>query len=164
MKSFAVPNAQGDSRAANRLLGDWEAETAERAPISDLIHLQTLILMIIEADNHGPESLKGQHPGPSKASLIGRAVGVAYSMSLQRAHIDTTAEVQPDSDTEQLLRIRAWWILVILDRWNAIGTADPMMISNDTVSLSPGLKQVFGEAIYRFISEYLFRRFLRKTC
>lgn len=151
MKSFAVPNAEGDSRAANRLLGDWEAETAERSTVSDLIHLQTLILMIIEADNHGPASLKGQHPGPSKSSLIGRAVGVAYSLSLQRSHIDSSIDVQPELDTDHVLGIRAWWILVIIDRWNAIGTADPMMIPNDTVTLSAGLKLVFGEAIYRFI-------------
>lgn len=149
MQSFAVPGAEGDANTASRLLADWEAETGQHSTVSDLIRLQCLILLIIFTDNQGPNSVKGQHGGPPKASLLGRAAGLAYAMSLPQE--SSTLDDLADLESESCIRIRAWWTLVILDRWNAIGTATPLIISNDTVIPSAHLKGIVGEANYRFV-------------
>lgn len=149
MRSFAaLENVQGSLNSANRLLADFEGEGGKRAQISDLIHLQCLILMIITVDNYGPSSLTREHEGPSKTTLVGRAAGLAYSMSIP--HEAMTLSPMGDTETDQYIRVRAWWTLVILDRWNAISTATPLIISGDAVVLPHNLKPVLGEANYRF--------------
>lgn len=145
------PGHQGDIRTANHLLADWEGEPNSRTSATDLVHLQTLILMAIETDYHGPASLRGLEGGPSKASILGRAVGLAYSMGLHRARVESNPEAEVDVDAEENVGLRAWWVLVTLDRWNAIGTATPTMISNDTVVVLPGLKPIVGEGGYSLI-------------
>ncbi|KAJ0109895.1 hypothetical protein J7T55_004445 [Diaporthe amygdali] len=146
--SFAVRNVQGSLANANRLLADFEVEGGRKSQISGLIHLQCLILMIINTDNAGPPSLVGEHGGPAKASLLGRAAGVAYAMSVpqEATALDGVSNVESD----QCIRIRAWWTLVILDRWNALSTATPLIISGDTIVLPSNLKPIVGEANFRF--------------
>lgn len=144
----------GDIRIANRLLADWEMESSSRSAASDLVHLQTLLLMAIEADSRGPGAIKGLEGGPSKASVLSRAVGLAYSMDLHHASINPSPELDLDLDTEERVALRAWWILVVLDRWNAIGTATPTLVSNDTAVIPGGLKAVVGEAGYALIREF----------
>lgn len=149
MRSFAaLENVQGSLSSANRLLADFEGEGGKRAQVSDLIHLQCLILMIINVDNYGPASLTREHEGPSKATLLGRAAGLAYSMGIP--HEAMTLNPVGDIETDQYIRIRAWWTLVILDRWNAISTATPLIISGDAIVLPHNLKPILGEANYRF--------------
>jgi len=143
----------GDVRIANRLLADWEMESSSRSAATDLIQLQTLALMVIEADSHGPVALKGLEGGPSKVSILGRAVGLAYSMGLHHANLDPSPELDLDLDTDAKVALRAWWMLVVLDRWHAIGTATPTIISNDTVVIPAALKSIVGEANYSLIRE-----------
>ncbi|KUI69787.1 hypothetical protein VM1G_05075 [Cytospora mali] len=146
--SFAVRNVQGSLANANKLLAEFEAEGGKHSRFSDLIHLQCLILMIINTDNCGPISLRGEHEGPAKATLLGRAAGVAYAMAVPQEAI-ALSEVD-NLQSNQCIRVRAWWTLVILDRWNALSTATPLIISGDTVVLPHNLKPIVGEANYRF--------------
>lgn len=148
MSSFAVRHVHGSLANANRLLADFEAEGGKRSRFSDLIHLQCLILMIINTDNCGPASLRGEHEGPAKPTLLGRAAGVAYAMNVPQEAV-TLGEVD-NPQSEQCIRVRAWWTLVVLDRWNALSTATPLIISGDTVVLPHNLKPIVGEANYRF--------------
>lgn len=150
--SFAVRHVQGSLANANRLLADFEAEGGKRSRFSDLIHLQCLILMIINTDNCGPASLRGEHEGPAKSTLLGRAAGVAYAMSVPQEAVAMGEVDNPQS--EQCIRVRAWWTLVVLDRWNALSTATPLIISGDTVVLPHNLKPIVGEANYRFTCEF----------
>lgn len=148
VKSFAaVENVHGSLITANRMLANFESEGGKRSPTSDLIYLQCLILMIINIDNHGPAALKNEHEGPAKISLLGRAAGTAYAMGLPQEvmQMGETLEIE----TDQCIRARAWWSLVILDRWHSISTASPLIISGDTVVLPQNLKGVLGEANYR---------------
>lgn len=149
--SFAVRDVQGSLANANRLLADFEVEGGRKSQISSLVHLQCLILMIINTDNVGPPSLTGEHEGPAKASLLGRAAGVAYAMSVpqEATALDGVSNVESD----QCIRVRAWWTLVILDRWNALSTATPLIISGDTIVLPSNLKPIVGEANFRFTCE-----------
>ncbi|KAI0395255.1 hypothetical protein F5Y17DRAFT_457154 [Xylariaceae sp. FL0594] len=139
----------GDIGSATRIVAEWESDhTSPRNPLVDLVHLQTLVLMALGTDNYGPPSLKGEHGGPSKASILGRAVGLAYSMRLHMASSGVGAGTELDVDSDENIAVRTWWTLVMLDRWNAISTASPLFIPNDSVVLLPGLMPVLGENVY----------------
>ncbi|KAF3761476.1 hypothetical protein M406DRAFT_333536 [Cryphonectria parasitica EP155] len=149
MGSFeAVQNVHGRLVTANRLLAEFDAEGGKHAQVSDLVYLQCLILMIINVDNLGISSLSREHEGPAKVSLLGRAAGLAYAMGIPQEAMTlcTTAGDEPD----ECIRARAWWTLVVLDRWNAISTATPLVISSDTVVLPHNLRPILGEVNYRF--------------
>ncbi|KAM7207291.1 hypothetical protein V8F20_002353 [Naviculisporaceae sp. PSN 640] len=140
----------GSSFVANQLLLEWESErphTSSQA--TDLVHLQTLIIMIIEADYHGLASIKGQAAGPPKSYILPRAVGVGIAMKLYLAQIDPNPGPDPEEDGN--VAIRAWWTLIMLDRWNAMGTASLSLVSNDSVVVVPGLRHVVGDVVFLFI-------------
>ncbi|KXJ89702.1 hypothetical protein Micbo1qcDRAFT_121397 [Microdochium bolleyi] len=152
MQSFvSIPGlyTNGNISSACRLATDWEADTSRRTSTVQLVHLQTLILIAIATDNHGPLSLRGEHGGASKASILGRAVGLAYSMRLHLSSLDTSRiDTELDLDCEENIRVRSWWALVMLDRWNAIATASPLLIPNESVVLVPDMSLVLGESVY----------------
>lgn len=140
-----------DPTAACRMLGEWETARKPGSTVADLVHLQTLIMTAIAVDCHGIPSATGQLGGPSKAEVLGRAVGLAYSMKLfaRQAEQDTNPEPDPNSDDN--VALRAWWVLAMLDRWNAAGMGTPPFISNDNIAVVPWLKPVVGEAVFSLI-------------
>ncbi|OAA67354.1 c6 zinc finger domain containing protein [Niveomyces insectorum RCEF 264] len=162
----SVPSSTGGGgRAALGLLVQWETEGSPRTTAHDLVHLQTLLLLAIEADSYGPASLKGQHGGLSKTALLARAVAVAYGMDLPAQQVGATAAAAAAAataspggadgqaeqfDTEARLALRAWWSLVVLDRWNGVAIGKPLLIPDSTVVLSPGLRPLLGESAYQF--------------
>ncbi|KAI0129408.1 hypothetical protein BJ170DRAFT_270390 [Xylariales sp. AK1849] len=137
-----------DLASAARLIAEWETDLSPRSHVVNLIHLQTLILMAISADNHGPASLRGEHGGAAKSNMLGRAVGLAYSMRLHLSQVDMNLNAEFDFDSDENVAIRAWWTLVMLDRWNAISTASPLLIPNDSVVILPSLNYILGEHGY----------------
>ncbi|KAJ1324940.1 glucose transport transcription regulator RGT1 [Microdochium nivale] len=142
-------HTEGSIKVTCRLITEWEVDTSRRTPTVQLVHLQTLILIAITTDNYGPLSLKGEHGGASKASILGRAVGLAYSMRLHLSSLDTSRiDTELDLDCEENIRVRSWWTLVMLDRWNAIASASPLFIPNDSVVLVPDMSLVLGESVY----------------
>lgn len=144
----------GDISSTTRIVAEWESDpSSPRNRLTNLVHLQTLILMAIATDNYGPPSLKGEHGGPSKASILGRAVGLAYTMRLHMASLNASPHVNRDSDSDESIAIRTWWTLVMLDRWNALSTASPLLIPNDSVVILPGLVSVLGENVYHLTRE-----------
>ncbi|KAK2013873.1 hypothetical protein LZ32DRAFT_529648 [Colletotrichum eremochloae] len=151
--SFQSGNA-GDVRLAHTLLVEWEAsDSASRTPVASLVFLQTLLLMIIEADNRPLGSI-----GAPKESLLGRAVASANALKLYQAKADLS-DAEAGADTESQLRVRIWWSLVMLDRWNAVGAAVPSLIRDESVVVSASLKVVVGEVQYLLIraSKFLSR-------
>ncbi|KAI0379006.1 hypothetical protein F5Y04DRAFT_138774 [Hypomontagnella monticulosa] len=151
MQSFvSIPGlyTNVDIGSVTRMITEWESDPSPRSPVTNLVHLQTLILTAIGTDNYGPPSLKGEHGGPSKASLLGRAVGLAYSMRLHVSTLEATGDIQAEPDSNENIAIRAWWTLIMLDRWNAIATASPLFIPNDSVVILPSLNSILGENGY----------------
>lgn len=148
----------GDVSTAARLVTDWEGDLSPRSPTSHLVHLQTLILLAIATDNQGPSSLRGTHGGASKASVLGRCVGLAYTMRLHVPKAETSdADAEAlDCDSVGNVAIKAWWTLIMLDRWNAIATASPLFIPNDSVVIMPSLAPLLGDGVYHLIRECLF--------
>ena len=115
---------------------------------TSLLLLQTMILMTFEADNHGPATLRG-HSGPSRATWIGGAIGLAYSLKLHHNPCgDVTAG---DLDTDDRLGRRVWWILVVLDRWHAISTSSPLFIPDSSVILLPEDQSLIGATPFHLV-------------
>ncbi|KAL7271472.1 Glucose-responsive transcription factor [Rhizina undulata] len=117
---------------------------AVRTMPTNLLYLQIMIFMALEADNHGPATMRGQL-GLPRAAWLGAAVGLAYNLKLHHNRVrERHSSGDPDSD-EKLGR-RAWWILVILDRWHAISTSSPLFIPDSSVVLLPEDQLLLGLA------------------
>lgn len=155
IESFPSFNIDGGSRdaltSAYRSLTEWEMDPAPRTRVSDLVHLQTLILIVISTDNYGPGSLKGEQGSPSKPMTLGRAVGLANTMRLHVAQVNNNVDGVLDTDSDDNVAIRVWWSLIMLDRWNAISTASTMYIPMESVVILPILKDLLGENVYHIV-------------
>jgi hypothetical protein len=149
------PGTSGDTRTANKLLTEWEADNNTRSYNTDLVHLQTLLLMAIETDSHGPAAIRGHPAGLLKGAFIGRALALSYSMGLHTAAIDANPE-ELDGDMQDMVALRAWWSLVMLDRWHAIGAGIPAQIPPNTAVILAGHKLIMGEGPYALMREYYY--------
>ncbi|TLD28376.1 hypothetical protein PspLS_03317 [Pyricularia sp. CBS 133598] len=160
MQSFnAMPEgvAAGDARRAARLLVQWKMESTHDTANDDnqytakLVHLQVLLLLAIEAENHGVAALDGQHGGSSQAAFLAHAVAVSYDMGLRTAQMDDFSQPDPDPESHYMVSLRAWWSLVALDRFNAAGTARPLLIPQNCIHATCALKILLGDAGFHFI-------------
>ncbi|OAA70546.1 Fungal transcriptional regulatory protein [Cordyceps fumosorosea ARSEF 2679] len=128
----------GDVQQANALLHDWESSEAPRTRATDIVHAQTLLLLIIDADWRSVSTLP---------FLLSRAVGLANSMKLWKLPaVDPAAE----TDSNEALCTRIWWSLIGMDRWYAAGTGKPAQIPDNSVVAPAGLEAVVGETCFYF--------------
>ncbi|RNJ53939.1 transcriptional activator [Verticillium nonalfalfae] len=151
MQSFPsfTTMGMGDASLAMKMLVEWEMNGEEpRTSAAHFIHLQTLLLLFIEASNR-PSSCAGH----IKESLLGRAVSTAWTMKLYSAQagssLELNGDVDVDSDTH--LRVRLWWSLVLLDRWNAVGSGTLPMTRTESTVVSPDVAKVVGETTWQLI-------------
>lgn len=114
---------------------------------TNLVYLQTLLLMALESDNHGPATIRGQ-AGPSRAEWLGRAAGVAGQLEINVIRTTSQSIMQGDRDSEERLARRVWWVLFILDRWHASSTADLLKLPENSVVLLPEDQMLLGESTY----------------
>jgi hypothetical protein len=114
---------------------------------TNLVYLQTLLLMALESDNHGPATIRGQ-AGPSRAEWLGRAAGVAGQLEINTIRTTSTSVMEGDRDSEDRLARRVWWVLFILDRWHASSTADLLKLPENSVVLLPEDQILLGESTY----------------
>ncbi|KAK8034667.1 hypothetical protein PG993_009662, partial [Apiospora rasikravindrae] len=119
--SFTGPYASGDMVNATRMITEWEVDVSKRPYVTNLVHLQTLILIAIATDNYGPGSLRG-------------------SMAALRKHPFLAGRL-------------AWHTLCacMSPRWNAISTASPLLIPNDSVVILPRLNSLLGDNGYHLV-------------
>ncbi|KAM3543617.1 hypothetical protein ARSEF1564_003470 [Beauveria bassiana] len=128
----------GDVQQASALLHDWESSEVPRRRATDIVHAQTLLLLIIDADWRSVATLP---------FLLSRAVGLANSMKLWRLPpVGPAAE----TDSDEALCTRIWWSLIGMDRWYAAGTGKPPQIPDNSVVAHAGLDVVLGETCYYF--------------
>ncbi|KAI9702830.1 MAG: Glucose-responsive transcription factor [Candelina mexicana] len=133
--------------AAKHLLEYQFEQNTPRTVLSNLMHLQTLILLVLAAERQGPANMNGQS-GQSKAEILAHAVGLAGKLKLHiTPDYKRISDYSPDSD-EKLFR-RAWLTLIILDRWHACGTSSPVLIQDASVVLLPEDQMVLGTAPYQ---------------
>jgi hypothetical protein len=134
---------QSNRRAIDLITALQFEGVAARTTSANLLYLQTMLLMVIEADC----SPSRAQLGPSKSVWLGSAVGLAYSMKLHIFKpIDKSGDA--DADSDELLSRRLWWSLVILDRWHASSTSSPIMIPETSVVLLPDDQLLLGDSTY----------------
>lgn len=130
--------APEDVAHADRLLHELESSNAPRIRAAEIVHAQTLLLLIIDADWQGL---------PTLPFLLARAVALANRMKLWRSAPTDTA----DPDSEDQLRVKIWWTLVLLDRWHAAGTGKPSQIPDNSVVAVAGLQATLGEVCFHIV-------------
>ena len=128
----------GDVAQADRLLHELESSDAPRTRAADIVHAQTLLLLIIDADWRGSAALP---------FLLARAVALANTMKLWKCVPAESA----DPDSEDQLRVKIWWTLVLMDRWHAAGTGKPAQIPDSSVVAKAGLQTTVGEVCFHFV-------------
>ncbi len=132
----------GEVQQASALLHDWESREVQRSRTIDIVHAQTLLLLIIDADWRSVSTLP---------FLLSRAVGLANHMKLWKLPaVDPAAEM----DSDDALCTRIWWSLIGMDRWYAAGTGKPAQIPDNSVVAPAGLVSVLGDTCYYFTRTY----------
>lgn len=145
-KLESLDTSTGARKAAALIAASQFEDTSSRTMSANLIYIQTLILMALESDHHGPATMRGQI-GPPRAEWLGRAVGMAMHLKLNALYPkDRFGEGDPDAD-EKLGR-RVWWILFILDRWHASSTAQLLQLPENSASLLLEDVILLGESTY----------------
>ena len=139
--------AQALQRAAELLAKYPFDNPSSHTDATNLVYLQTLLLMALESDNHGPATMRGQ-AGPSRAELLGRAAGVAGQLEMNIIRPNSQSVMQGDRDSDDRLARRVWWVLFILDRWHASSTADLLKLPENSVVLLPEDQMLLGESTY----------------
>ncbi|KAG9948131.1 hypothetical protein KCU85_g5287, partial [Aureobasidium melanogenum] len=134
-------------RAAELLAGYPFENPATHNSGTNLVYLQTLLLMALESDNHGPATVRGQ-AGPSRAEWLGRAAGVAGQLEINLVRPRERFATEGDPDSEERLSRRVWWVLFILDRWHASSTSDLLKLPENSVVLLPEDQILLGESTY----------------
>ncbi|WPH01064.1 Hypothetical protein R9X50_00389900 [Acrodontium crateriforme] len=139
--------AQALKRAAELLAKYPFDNPSSHTDATNLVYLQTLLLMALESDNHGPATIRGQ-AGPSRAEWLGRAAGVAGQLEINVIRTPSQSVMDGDRDSEERLARRVWWVLFILDRWHASSTADLLKLPENSVVLLPEDQILLGESTY----------------
>ena len=142
------PNYAQALRKASELLAKYPFDNPNsHTNATSLVYLQTLLLMALESDNHGPATIRGQ-AGPSRAEWLGRAAGVAGQLEINVIRNNSQSIMDGDRDSEERLARRVWWVLFILDRWHASSTADLLKLPENSVVLLPEDQMLLGESTY----------------
>jgi hypothetical protein len=141
----------------------------------NLLHMQTLLLLALNADKRAfsPPQVSSAHSMPIPplqehgytsrfvSSMIGAAWGCANEMKLgeagsiirKRTHaqMENAQDPNADVDGEVSLGRRAWWILVILDRWRSSSTSMMPLIADDKIYLRDSDQNILGDVAYHLV-------------
>jgi len=151
--SSGVPQyqeSQNSRKAASMIAAAQFDNPSARSMSNNLIYLQAMILMTIEADN-GPPAMRS-HSGSSPSVWLGSAIGLAYSMKL---HVPRQKEIASDGDvdSDEKLARRCWLVLVTLDKFHASSTSSPGLIPDASVVILADDQQ-FGDSTFHLTSKF----------
>ncbi|EGC49250.1 C6 finger domain-containing protein [Histoplasma capsulatum var. duboisii H88] len=138
-------------KAQDRLYASFREEPSSRSLPTNFVLLQSILLMVLEADTRGPENLLGQN-GLSKSVLLEVAYPLSYHIAKNLGQVRTSNpdDTEPDSDAN--IARRNWIVVGILSRWHAVAVAGPDIFdTNETATLED--QQIFG-AVPLQISRY----------
>jgi len=137
---------QSTRKAAELISSSQYDKGSEENVSANLVYIQTLILMALESDNHGPATMRGQ-VGPPRSEWLGRAIGMATHLKLNIPRPRDTL-MEGDVDSDDRMGRRVWWILFILDRWHASSTSCLLQIGEHSSLLSSEDQIILGESTY----------------
>ena len=144
-------SSSGNVKLANNLLSHIECSETQQPQMEKLVHAQTLMLLLIDADWRGSVTLP---------SLLARAVALTTSMQLWK---QTVVEQSSDLDSEENLSMRIWWSVVLMDRFHAVGTSRPTMIPDHSIVIPVGLEAVVGETCFCLLRKFWVNEIGRMT-
>lgn len=89
-----------------------------------------------------------RHTKSSASTLLGSAVGFAYSMKLH-VHKAMDSIMQADADSDEHHERRLWWILIVMDKWHAASTSSPVFIPDTSIVIYPDEDPtILGETLF----------------
>lgn len=147
------PEPQSARKAASLITSLQFENAATQSIANNLIYLQALILMAIQAGFQGPSSPQS---GPSQSVWLGSAIGLAYQLKL---HIPKQKQLvhDGDNDTDEKLSRRVWLTLVILDKLQSSSTSSPGSIPDSATVLLPEDNQLLGDSTFHLTRKFSFR-------
>ncbi|KAJ5923294.1 hypothetical protein N7454_008539 [Penicillium verhagenii] len=95
----------------------------------NIIWLQTLILMIIDCDQRGPDNFLGKDALP-KHTLVQVANNFGHALAKNQGQLRIERPSDPDVDSEANLTRRNWVSLIILTRFYCISAAEVNFIDS----------------------------------
>ena len=129
------------------------ADCASRSNLANLVYLQTSVLMVIAIDTSGPP--RCQPPNlPERALWFGRAWTAAQYLKLPANEVVNTIP-GGGIDTVHAQNRRAWWTLVVVEKWHAVGTATYSQIPDGCANLADDDRQLLGDQLFDLAREYL---------
>ena len=137
------------------ILASQYENAADRTMATNLIYLQIMLLMAIEADNRDPGRAQVGFP---QSFWLGSAVGLAYSMKLWAQKM-ISRQSESDSDADEKVARRVWWSLVIMDRWHAASISCPLQIPDTAVVVSPDDQALLGDSVYQLTRKFTSPKF-----
>ncbi|KAJ5093877.1 hypothetical protein N7456_009738 [Penicillium angulare] len=99
---------------------------------ANLIWLQTLLLMIVDCDQRGPDNFVLKD-GIPKHTLVQAACKLGYDLAKNQGQLRNNRDSDPDVDSDANLTRRNWVSLIILARWYAISVADATVIGGQEI-------------------------------
>jgi hypothetical protein len=157
VQSFTLSNKtsprQHSINRVNNLIATSRLENVTGRPLStNLIYLQIMLLMAIEAANSGPATAEG--PGSSLQLVwLSDAAALAYSLGLHKIG-NTDKPPEDDVDSEDKLARRLWWSLAIMDRWHASSSSTPVFTPESSTILYREDQVLLGDSVYHLAREF----------
>lgn len=108
----------------------------------NLISLQILLLVAIDASNSGPEGAQ-----LTKRALAA-AAAIAYEELIHINKCDESMLAMSDEETDELMARRIWWSLVVLDRFIASSTGSPGLVGDTAVTMLPIERRIVGRDLH----------------
>lgn len=137
--------------AQELLLGCTRSPVMVHPTATNLIWLQSLLLMIIDCDTRGPDNLLNRD-GIPKHALIQVANKLGYELAKSHGQLKTHRVADPDVESNASLIRRNWTSLIILTRWYAMSMADASVLGSfeiggpeDSYVMGPIWEGIAGE-------------------
>ncbi|MCJ1436004.1 Glucose-responsive transcription factor [Xylographa pallens] len=140
------------------LISPEQTHFGTRNDLESLLYLQTCVLMIIGSDMSGPaNSLPVDMP--ARAVWSGLAVAAAQHLKLLSRVTHSVHSYDPDA--EYSLGRRAFWILVVMDRYYAISTGTQPQFQTTNMHLSD--RGVVGASMFNLAKQTRILAFMGNT-
>ncbi|KAG6034723.1 hypothetical protein E4U41_006404 [Claviceps citrina] len=136
---YVGQTSHGDTKIASSILHEWENSDAPRSRATDIVHAQTLLMLIIDADWRASSTLP---------FLLARGVALANTMKLWKL---SSVDLGSETDSNEQICARIWWSLVLMDRWHAAGTGHPPQIPERSTVIPSGLENIVGEVCFYLV-------------
>ncbi|KAK9332930.1 hypothetical protein V1520DRAFT_333879 [Lipomyces starkeyi] len=128
-----------DWQRAIQHLSDAQKDNSKLPLASSLIIIQAMVLLTLEADNHGLAALDGVLRSPTY--WLGAAIGLAHSLHLHvppASPPESPSSPSPDGsdlDSDVRLSRRIYLVICMIDRWQAASLSLPLQIPDRTIHL-----------------------------